>query len=141
VKASSRRALPLEPQEPRDVYDDFLTNVLPFPIGNQHPRFWGWVHGTSSPSGMLAEMLAAGMNPNAGFGEQSAVYVEQQVLEWCKEMLGFPSEASGILVSGCTMANLTALTVARNAMAGFDVSQEGLRGSSANMVLYGSSET
>ena len=141
VKASFQQALPLEPQNPRDVYDDFLTNVLPFPIGNQHPRFWGWVHGTSSPSGMLAEMLAAGMNPNAGFGEQSAVYVEQQVLEWCKEMLGFPSEASGILVSGCTMANLTALTVARNAMAGFDVSQEGLRGSSANMVLYGSSET
>ena len=79
-----------------------MTDVLPFPIGNQHPRFWGWVHGTSAPFGMLAEMLAAGMNPNAGFGEQSAVYVEQQVLDWCKEMLGFPSDASGILVSGLT---------------------------------------
>jgi aromatic-L-amino-acid/L-tryptophan decarboxylase len=141
VKARLQQDLPREAQDLRDVYNDFLTDVLPFPIGNQHPRFWGWVHGTGAPLGMLAEMLAAGMNPNAGFGEQSAVYVEKQVLDWCKEMLGFPSESSGILVSGCTMANLTALTVARNARAGFDVQQEGLQNSGSHLVLYGSTET
>lgn len=141
VKLQFRRHAPQEPQALRHVYEDFLTNVLPFPIGNQHPRFWGWVHGTGTPFGMLAEMLAAGMNTNAAFGEQSAVYVEQQVIDWCKELLGFPSEASGILVSGCTMANLTGLTVARNAKAGFNVRQHGLLSSPSKMVLYGSSET
>ncbi|HLN97948.1 MAG TPA: aminotransferase class I/II-fold pyridoxal phosphate-dependent enzyme [Pyrinomonadaceae bacterium] len=141
VKAKFKRSLPLEAQNIKEVYKDFLTNVLPFPNGNQHPRFWGWVHGTSAPFGMLAEMLAAGMNPNAGFGEQSAVYVEKQVIDWCKEILGFPSEASGILVSGCTMANLTGLTVARNTKAGFNVRQRGLQHSNAKLVLYGSSET
>jgi len=141
VKAQFQQSLPLETQNIKEVYKDFLTNVLPFPNGNQHPRFWGWVHGTSAPFGMLAEMLAAGMNPNAGFGEQSAVYVEKQVIDWCKEMLGFSSEASGILTSGCTMANLTGLTVARNAKAGFNVQQQGLQNSNSNMVLYGSSET
>jgi len=56
-------------------------------------------------------------------------------------MLGFSSEASGILVSGCTMANLIGLTVARNTKAGFNVRQQGLQHSNATMVLYGSSET
>jgi glutamate/tyrosine decarboxylase-like PLP-dependent enzyme len=141
VKAQLQQSLPLEAQNLNEVYKDFLNNVLPFPNGNQHPRFWGWVHGTSTPFGMLAEMLAAGMNPNAGFGEQSAVYVEKQVIDWCKEMLGFPSEASGILVSGCTMANLTGLNVAGNAKAGFNVQQQGLQNSNPKMVMYGSSET
>lgn len=141
VKAQFQQSLPLEAQNIKEVYKDFLNNVLPFPNGNQHPRFWGWVHGTGSPFGMLAEMLAAGMNPNAGFGEQSAVYVEKQVIDWCKEMLGFPPDASGILVSGCTMANLTGLTVARNTKAGFDVQRQGLQNTSAKLALYGSSET
>jgi hypothetical protein len=141
VKAHFQQSLPLEAQNLREVYQDFLTDVLPFPNGNQHPRFWGWVHGTGTPSGMLADMLAAGMNPQVGFGEQSAVYVEKQVIDWCKEMLGFPAEASGILVSGCTMANLTGLIVARNAKAGFNDQQQGLQNSNSKMVLYGSSET
>jgi glutamate/tyrosine decarboxylase-like PLP-dependent enzyme len=141
VKARFRQSLPLESQNPREVYKDFLTDVLPFPTGNQHPRFWGWVHGTSTPFGMLAEMLAAGMNSHVGFGEHSAVYVEKQVIDWCKEMLGFPPEASGILASGCTMANVTGLTVARNAKAGFNVQQQGLQNSNSNLILYGSSET
>lgn len=140
VKARFRQSLPLEAQNLREIYNDFLTDVLPFPTGNQHPRFWGWVHGTSTPFGMLADMLAAGMNPQVGFGEHSAVYVEKQVIDWCKEMLGFPSQASGILVSGCTMANVTGLTVARNAKAGFNVQQQGLQNLDAKMVLYGSSE-
>ena|SRR5882724_5032806 len=75
VKARLQQSLPREPQSLSEVYKDFLTEVLPFPNGNQHPRFWGWVHGTGTPFGMLAEMLASGMNPNAGFGEQAAVYV------------------------------------------------------------------
>ena len=60
--------------------------MQPFLKGNIHPRFWGWVEGTGTPFGMLAEMLAAGLNPNVNFGEQSPVYVELQVLDWCKQM-------------------------------------------------------
>lgn len=139
VKAHFLQSLPHESQNLKQVYEDFLKFVLPFPNGNLHPRFWGWVHGTSAPFGMFAEMIAAGMNPQAGFGDQAAVYVEKQVIGWCKEMLGFPTEASGILVSGCTMANLTGLTVARNTKAGFDVQKKGLQDS--KLVLYGSGET
>ncbi|MGE5687917.1 MAG: pyridoxal phosphate-dependent decarboxylase family protein, partial [Gemmatimonadota bacterium] len=119
----------------------FREQVLPHPMGNIHPRFWGWVMGTGTPLGALTEMLAAGMNPNMGGGDHVANLVEAQVLDWCKEMLGFPLEASGLLVSGGSMANLVGLTVARNARAGFDVRRQGVRGASGPLTVYASVET
>jgi glutamate/tyrosine decarboxylase-like PLP-dependent enzyme len=110
-------------------------------MGNIHPRFWGWVIGTGTPSGMLAEMLAAAMNPNLGGGDHVANYVESQVLDWAKEMLGYPGDASGLLVSGASMANLVGLTVARNVKAGFDIRSDGLAAAERPLVLYASQET
>lgn len=133
--------LPNEGQNLEMIYQDFLQNVRPHPRGNIHPRYWGWVEGTGTPLSVLAEMLSAGMNSNANFGEQSSVYIELQVLDWCKEMLSFPKEASGILVSGGSMANLTGLAVARNAKADFEIQEKGLQSVKSKMVLYGSSET
>ncbi len=141
VKKKLRKPLPMEPQMPEDVYEEFLDYILPHPMGNIHPRFWGWVIGTGSAFGMLAELLAAGMNPNLAGGDHVANYVEKQVLDWCKEMLGYPKKASGLLVSGCSMANLVGLTVARNTMAGFDVRREGLQAAQRPMTFYGSIET
>jgi aromatic-L-amino-acid decarboxylase len=141
VKARLRKALPLEPGDPQDIYREFVEWVLPYPMGNIHPRFWGWALGTGTPFGMLAEMLAATMNCVPGGGEQLANDVELQVLDWCKEMLGFPLEASGLLVSGCSMANLLGLTVARNSMAEFDARQDGVQSAPQRMTFYASTET
>lgn len=132
---------PVEGEGAAQAYADFQRYVLPYPVGNIHPRFWGWVQGTGTPTGMLAEMLAAGMNPNSWGAEQSATYVETQVLGWCKEMLGYPAEAAGLLCSGGSMANLIGLTVARNEMAGFDVRKEGVQAAPRPLVLYASEET
>lgn len=140
VKDHLKQPLPIEPQSAEQAYADFVANVLPYPKGNIHPRFWGWVEGTGTPFGMLAEMLAAGMNPNLAGGDHAASYVERQVLDWCKAMLGYPLDASGILVSGGSMANLVGLTVARNTCAGFDIRQQGLQASSPRLIFYGSSE-
>ncbi|HEY4721008.1 MAG TPA: pyridoxal-dependent decarboxylase, partial [Anaerolineae bacterium] len=126
VKAHLHQPLPIEPQGAERAYADFRENVLPHPMGNIHPRFWGWVIGTGTPFGALAEMLAAAMNPNMGGGDHVPNYVERQVLDWCKEMLGFPLDASGLLVSGGSMANFVGLTVARNTRAGCDVRQRGV---------------
>ncbi len=127
VKEKLKQSMPTQPEGPEKAYKDFLELVLPYPYGNIHPRFWGWVNGTGTPFGMLAEMLAAGMNPNVAFGDQSAVFVELQVLAWCKELLGYPAESSGMLVSGGSMANLIGLAVARNAQAEFDIRRKGLQ--------------
>ena len=141
VKAYFSQPLPMEAQGAERTYRDFLQYVLPHPLGNIHPRFWGWVIGTGTPLGMLADMLAAGMNPNVGGADHVANYVESQVLHWCKQMLSYPDEASGLLVSGGSMANLVGLTVARNTKAEFNLRQEGIYGSDRKMVLYGSTET
>ncbi|MFB0544357.1 MAG: aspartate aminotransferase family protein [Asgard group archaeon] len=141
VKDFFKKPLPQDSEGPNKTYQDFLENILPYPIGNIHPRFWGWVIGTGTPLGMLAEMLAAGMNPNAGGGDHIASYVEMQVIDWFKEIMGFPSTASGLLVSGGSMANLVGLTVARNSKAGFDVRKHGLQTVSQKMAVYGSVET
>jgi len=111
-----RAAARWEPAEA--VYAEFLERVLPYAMGNPHPRFWGWVMGNGTVTGMLAEMLAAAMNPNVGGGDHSAIYVERQVIAWAREITGFPVDASGLLVSGGSMANLVGLAVARNVVAG-----------------------
>ena len=140
IKDSFKQPLPLEPQPVDEVYKEFQENVLYHPMGNIHPRFWGWVIGTGTVTGMLAEMLAAGMNPNLGGGDQVPAYVEAQVLDWCKQVMGYPQSASGLLVSGGSMANLIGLAVARYARAGFDIRQEGLQSDHPLLTFYGSEE-
>ena len=141
VKAHFRASLPQHPQPPEEIYAEFLENVLPYPIGNNHPRFWGWLFGTGTVLGAYAELLAASMNTNSGdFDNHSAIHVETQVINWFKQMLGYPTSASGLLTSGCSVANLIGLAVARNAKAGFDVRASGLQKSPGKMVLYASQE-
>jgi glutamate/tyrosine decarboxylase-like PLP-dependent enzyme len=108
-------------------------------MGSPHPRFWGWVISPGAPMGMLAEMLAAAINPNLGGAAHVANNVERQVIAWCKEMLGYPAEASGLLVSGGSMANLVGLTVARNSLAGENVRKNGVP--TQRLMLYCSTET
>ena len=122
------------------VYEAFKRDVLPYPTGNVHPRFWGWVMGTGTPTGVLAEMLAAAMNPHLAGYDQSAALVERQVLSWLVELMGFPADASGVLVSGGTEANINGLMAARVAKAGWDVRAEGLR-AGPPLTVYGSVET
>ncbi|HCG02379.1 MAG TPA: amino acid decarboxylase [Chloroflexi bacterium] len=132
--------LPREAQSPEQAYRDFLEHVAPYPLGNDHPRFWGWVMGNGTPLGVLSDMLASAMNSNTGGAEHAANYVEAQVIDWCKEMLGFPAGASGPLVSGGSMANLVGLAVARSATAGFEVRDEGMQAAPQAIALYGSTE-
>lgn len=140
TKAHLRQPLPRQPEAPEAIFADFQQYVLPHNKGNIHPRFWGWVQGTGTPLGMLADLLASGMNPNMGIGDHAPMYVEAQVLDWCKELMGYPAEASGILVSGGTVANLTALTVARHAL-DERIRLTGLRAVPGPLVVYASEET
>jgi glutamate/tyrosine decarboxylase-like PLP-dependent enzyme len=119
--------IPREGEGAAAAYESFLKHVLPYGIGNTHPRFWGWVMGNGTAEGMLAEMLAAGMNPNVGGFDDSATLVEEQVIGWMAELMGMPAGASGLLTTGGTMANLIGLAVGRHARAGFDLRAEGLR--------------
>ncbi|MCU0341984.1 MAG: pyridoxal-dependent decarboxylase [Spirosomaceae bacterium] len=140
VKQAFQADLPIAQQSSESIYEEFLTHILPYNKGNIHPRFWGWVQGTGTPLGMLADMLASGMNPNNTIGDHAPMYVESQVLEWCKTMMGFPAEGSGLLVSGASMANVTALIVGRNWFEQI-IREKGLYGVPAPLVMYCSVET
>lgn len=141
VQTNLAQPLPMKPGAAEEVYEEFLANVLPYTSGNRHPRSWGWVRGNGTALGMLADMLASGINAHLGGGQQSPTLVEEQVLTWLKEMMGMPATSSGLLTSGGTMANLLGLGVARHTRAGFDVREEGLQGSHPRLLVYCSAET
>jgi len=132
--------LPVQGQGAPEVYQDFLDTVLPYVTGNTHPRFWGWVCGNGSGMAMLAELLAGAINSSVDGFDDAGSHVEAQVIDWCKAMLGWRPEASGLLVSGCSMANFVGLAVARNTAAGYPVKTEGLL-AGPQLTVYGSSET
>lgn len=134
-----QQPLPSKPQRYEQVYKEFLENVFPYPVPGIHPHFWGFVMGTGSPLGVLVEMLAATMNGNMS-NFFAPFQVERQVIEWLKEIMDYPSEASGVFVSGGSMANFTALAVARNSKAQIDVKKSGVQSVSTKMVLYASTE-
>src|SRR5512132_1211337 len=103
-------------------------HILPFPMGNSHPRFYGFINATADPIGIAADYMAAAMNPNCWGGDHAAIHVEHRVMRWLAELLGYPPEAEGILVSGGSMANFTALAAAPRAMIPGHVREDGLAG-------------
>ncbi len=140
VRAELTAAVPRTGEGAEAAYKDYQRLVAPYPLGNIHPRFWGWVNGSGTPVGILAELLAATMNVNAAGFDQASTYVELQVIEWFRELMGFPAGASGILITGGSVANLVGINVARNAVAPFAVRHLGLTGK-PRLMLYTSAET
>jgi aromatic-L-amino-acid decarboxylase len=140
VRAGFDEPLPRGGEGEDAAYAQFRERILPYPNGNLHPRFWGWVQGTGTPLGMMAEMLAAAMNPHLAGLNQAPALVEHQVIRWLAELMGFPADAGGVLVTGGTMANLLGLAVARHARAGWDVREEGME-AGPRLTVYGSAET
>lgn len=140
VRGHFAEPLPLEPQGAEAAYRDFVQNVRPYPNGNIHPRFWGWVQGTGTPLAMLADMLASGLNPHMAGFDQAPALVEHQVLEWLRELMGMPAGTSGVLTSGATVANLIGLAVARHGKAGFDVREQGVGAAAQRLMVYCSAE-
>ena len=132
------------PEEGRpfeDVLDFVREHVLPYPFGNSHPRFFGFINATADPVGTTADYLAAALNPNCWGGDHAAIHVENQVVRWLAALLGLPAGAEGILVSGGSMANFTALAAARRAMTPGNVREDGLGGEGRpKLVVYASDQ-
>jgi len=102
--------------------------LLPYGVGNTHPRFFGWVHGAGSPGGIIAGIAEAAMNANLGGRDHGAIYLEKQVVEWCRQIMGMPGGSSGLIVSGTSMATIVALKCARDATLGFASRAKGVQG-------------
>src|SRR5437870_8629952 len=136
--------LPEDGRAPGAILDLVRDAVLPHPMGNGHPRFFGWVNSPPAPLGAVADLLAGAMNPSCAGGDHAAIYVERCVTRWLMELIGFPVESSmGLLVSGGSTATLTGLAAARQRAArrmGWDVRAEGFSRERPKLTLYASED-
>jgi glutamate/tyrosine decarboxylase-like PLP-dependent enzyme len=107
---------------------------------NGHPRFFGYITSSPAPIGMLADLLASAVNPNVGAWRLApvATEIEAQTVRWIAELIGYPTDCGGLLVSGGNMANFVGFLAAR-ASRSQDVRTAGVRGTSLR--VYASSET
>lgn len=116
--------------------------LLDHSLFNGHPKFWGYITSSPAPLGILADMLAAAVNPNVGAYVLSpvATEIEKQTIDWIGRFMGYPA-GGGLLVSGGNMANYVGFLAALRAATGADARKSGLRHFAPNLVLYCSAET
>jgi glutamate/tyrosine decarboxylase-like PLP-dependent enzyme len=126
VREAWTDALPRQGAAADDVYKSYRELIAPYGVGNRHPKFLGWVHGGGTAIGMLADMLAAGLNANCGGRDHAPIACERQVIRWASEMLGMPADSSGLVLTGTSMANFVAVLIARSAALGEGVRHTGV---------------
>jgi glutamate/tyrosine decarboxylase-like PLP-dependent enzyme/acyl carrier protein len=136
VRARFREPLPVKSTDLAIVHDEFMQSILPFATGNSHPAVMGRVHGGGNPDGMLAEMLAAGLNADLGGRDHAPMEVEKQIVQWARELFGFPEGATGLFVTGTSMATMIAQLVARHAAIGADVRHAGVAAGGGRLTAY-----
>ena len=114
------------------LVETMLRDVLPYPMGNGHPAFFGWVNPPPSLAGVLASLAAAAMNPSVVAGDHADVHMERTAVRWLAELVGYPhAPGAGLLTSGASAATIVCLAGARSraaAAAGRDVRRDGLAG-------------
>ena len=135
-----RQPLPEGPSDAAALIDYVGSTIFRYPMGNGSPRFFGWVNSPPAPGGVLAELLAAGLNPSVAGGDHAATYLEHAVLAWMRDIVGIPSWKGGILTSGGSVANLIGLTIMRHVKTGGDVRMRGLGLTGPALVVYTSTE-
>lgn len=140
----SARSLPELGSDPAKLIDHATDLLFDHSLFNSHPRFWGYITAPAAPIGILGDFLAAAVNANSGawFLSPMATEIETQTIRWIAELLNFPTQCGGLLVSGGNMANMVGLFAARQAKAGWDARTTGLHGDKTQQLrVYCSSET
>jgi aromatic-L-amino-acid decarboxylase len=140
--AVGMRALPAAGESPASLIERATDLLIDYSLFNGHPRFWGYITSSAAPIGALADLLAASVNSNVGAWSLApvATEIELQTIEWICELIGYPVNSGGVIVSGGNMANFVCFLAARKEKATFDVQKTGFAGQK-KMIVYVSAET
>ena len=139
VAEDFEETLPFEGTKPEEILEAWRLRVLPNATHLGSPRYFGFVNGSGTMMGVLAEALAASVNMNVGAWKPApaATEIERRTVAWLAELIGYPTDCWGHFVSGGTMANFTAILAALRNVAPFDTTDEGLQGEqSGRFLLY-----
>jgi glutamate/tyrosine decarboxylase-like PLP-dependent enzyme len=126
------------------LVEEALSLMLAHSLFNGHPRFFGFITSSAAPIGAFADMIAAGLNPNVGGWVLSpmATEIEAQTVRWIAELLAYPTDCGGLLVSGGNVANMIGFWCARRAKLGWDLRAKGVLGGGGRQPrVYASRET
>src|SRR5262245_9180808 len=138
------RALPEQGTPAGALIEKTASLLFDHSLFNGHPRFFGYITAAPAPIGILGDFLAAAVNANVGgfLLAPAATEIESQTIRWIAQLIGFPADCGGIIVSGGNAANMVCLWAARVAMADWNIRELGASDPSARRLrMYGSAET
>ena len=120
--------LPEQGTDSAALLSDTTKALFEHSLFNSHPRFFGYITSGPAPVGVLADFLAAAVNPNVGAYKLAplATEIEAQTVRWLAEFIGYPTDCGGLLVSGGNMANFVGFLAARRAKADWDMREKGM---------------
>ena len=143
ARSGAEQTLPPRGTDAGRLVSDATELLFDHSLFNGHPRFFGYITSSPAPIGMFGDFLAAALNQNVGAWRLAplATEIEGQAVRWIAELIGFPTDCGGLLVSGGNMANFVCFVAARAAKAPWDVRKEGLSRDGRRLLVYASTET
>ncbi len=141
IAGQMETSLPVEGEPLERLIEDCRT-VISASRHNGHPRFFGYVASPSTPVGAFADLIASALNQNVTSWRSApaATRIEQLVVRWLGQLIGYSQDARGLLMSGGSMANLNALFIAHRVKAGVETSRQGLWNMGSPMTVYASDQ-
>src|SRR5262245_34291298 len=138
------QALPVTGAQSEAMLEEVSDTLFQHSLFNAHPRFWGYITSGPAPIGVLADLVASAVNPNVGAWKLApvATEIEAQTIRWIAELIGYPTDCGGLMVSGGNMANFVCFLAARRAKVHWNIRESGLAGDgSSRLRIYASTST
>ena len=138
------RDLPVSGAQAPALLEEVTDMLLDHSLFNAHPRFWGYITAGPAPIGVLADLVAAAINPNLAAWKlaPAATEIEAQTVRWIAELIGYRADCGGLLVSGGNMANFVCFLAARHAQVQWNIRETGLAGNDfGRLRIYASTAT
>ena len=139
VAAFRDQPLPQQGAPVHEIFDRIERDVVAYPLGVGQRRWWGFINSPPHPVGIAADLIATTLKNNCAGTSQLAIQVELTVMDWLAQLVGLPRGATGLLVSGGSMANLVALAGCREAKLP-GTRRRGVRAAARQPTVYASTE-